>query len=125
MARSRLPLAGCHVLVVEDQYLVADQMMRTVRELGGQVVGPAPNAQVALDLMARGHVDLAILDVNLGGGDVYPVAAELKRRNISYLFATGYEKWVIPDDYQGVPHLEKPVTVRALEDAVGRVSLGR
>jgi CheY-like chemotaxis protein len=114
-------LKGWQVLIVEDQYLVADQMSRAVRALGGQVVGPAPQAQAALDLIAGGAIDLAVLDVNLGGHDVYPAAMELERRGVPYIFATGYERWVIPQAFQDAPHLEKPVTARALGEAVARL----
>ena len=125
MSDQRRALAGRAVLVVEDQYLVADQMTRSVRALGGQVVGPAPHARGALDLLKQNHIDLAVLDVNLGDGDVYPLALELNRREISYIFATGYERWVIPEAFRTAPHLEKPVTIAALENAVGRLGFGR
>jgi CheY-like chemotaxis protein len=115
------PLDGRRVLVVEDQYLVADEMRRAVESLGGIVVGPAARAQIAIGLLQQQAVDLALLDINLGSEDVYPLAMELNRRNILFAFATGCEPWVIPEDFAGVHRIEKPVTGKALTEMVRRL----
>lgn len=117
------PLQGCRVLVVEDHYLVADEMRRVVEQLGGQVCGPAPDLAGALDRLAAEAIDLALLDINLGEQSIYPAAQELSLRKVPYLFATGCESWVIPDEFQEVPRLEKPVTKRALADAIRGLGL--
>ena len=75
------PLANRRVLLVEDQYLVAEELRRMVQGLGGEVVGPVARATPALELLQREEVDLALLDINLGRDDVYPLAAELMRRD--------------------------------------------
>jgi DNA-binding NarL/FixJ family response regulator len=116
-------LDGRCVLVVEDQYLVADEMRRMVTALGGDVVGPVARATAAIDLLGKRPVDFALLDINLGNGDAYPLAAELKRREVPFLFATGCEPWVIPEAFQDVPRLDKPLTSRILADAVLRLGL--
>lgn len=119
----RQPLAGRRVLVVEDQYLVAEEMRRMVVALGGEVVGPVARAAAGLDIIARQGIDLALLDINLGGGDVYPLAAELLCRDAAFLFVTGSEPWVIPESFRDVPRLEKPMTLKILADAVERLWL--
>lgn len=116
-----LPLAGRRVLIVEDQYLVADEMRRAVEGLGGLVVGPAPRAQIAEDLVAQHTVDFALLDINLGNEDVYPLALELNRQSILFVFATGCEPWVIPAAFADVLRIEKPVTSRALTETLRRL----
>jgi DNA-binding NarL/FixJ family response regulator len=116
-------LDGRCVLVVEDQYLVADEMRRMVRSMGGDVIGPVARATAALELLANRAVDLALLDINLGDGNAYEVAKELLRREVPFLFATGCEPWVIPEQFQDVPRLDKPLTSRTLADAVHRLGL--
>jgi CheY-like chemotaxis protein len=117
------PLEGRRVLVVEDQYLVADEMRRVVESLGGIVVGPAARAQAAAALLQHQTVDLALLDINLGGENVYPLAMELNHRNILFVFATGCEPWVIPKDFAGVLRIEKPVTGKALTETLRRLGV--
>jgi two-component SAPR family response regulator len=116
-------LDGRRVLVVEDQYLVAEEMRRMVAGLGGQVVGPLARAKPALDMLAAQEVDLALLDINLGPEDAYPLARELIRREVPFFFATGCEPWVVPDDLRDVPRLDKPLTSKALADAIRRLDL--
>jgi DNA-binding LytR/AlgR family response regulator len=101
-------LDGRCVLVVEDQYLVADEIRRMIIGMGGDV---------------NASVDFALLDINLGDGDAYPVAAELMRREVPFIFATGYEPWVIPEAFRSVPRLDKPLTPKTLADAVQRLGL--
>lgn len=120
---SSQPLANRRVLLVEDQYLVAEELRRMVQSLGGEVVGPVPRAQPALELIEREHVDLALLDINLGPDDAYPLATELMRRKAPFLFVTGAEPWVIPEAFRDIPRLDKPVTSKLLADAVQRLSL--
>jgi two-component SAPR family response regulator len=116
-------LEGRCVLVVEDQYLVADEMRRMVKALGGDVLGPVARAKAALDLLSDRTVDFALLDINLGDGNAYEVATELMRREVPFLFATGCEPWVIPEELQEIPRLDKPLTSRTLADAVNRLGL--
>jgi DNA-binding NarL/FixJ family response regulator len=116
-------LEGRCVLVVEDQYLVADEMRRMVKAMGGDVLGPVAGAKAALDLLSDRAVDFALLDINLGDGNAYEVATELIRRDVPFLFATGCEPWVIPEEFQEVPRLDKPLTSKTLADAVHKVGL--
>jgi len=115
-------LSGLKVLVVEDQYLVADEHEHLLRSLGAEVMGPAPSVQAALQLLADQTPDLALLDVNLEQEKVFALAEELERRETPFLFVTGYEGWVIPSAYRGVPIVEKPLSARLLLRAVGELS---
>jgi CheY-like chemotaxis protein len=117
------PLTGRRVLVVEDQYLVAEEMRRMVMGLGGEVVGPVARAAPALELLAEEPIDLALLDINLGPDDVYPLATELLRRDAIFFFVTGCEPWVIPEEFREVPRLDKPLTSKTLADAIQRARL--
>src|SRR3546814_9846381 len=83
-------LAGLRILVVEDELLVALELEMMLIGLGCDVVGPASRLEKAMQLAAAEAIDGAILDVNLRGRPVYPVATALKARGIPFLFSTGY-----------------------------------
>jgi two-component SAPR family response regulator len=117
------PLRGYRVLIVEDHYLVADELRRAVQQLGGEVAGPIPDLPGALECVESETVDLALLDINLGENAIYPAAKELLQRKVPYIFATGCESWIIPEEYQSVPRVEKPVTTKALADAIRRLGM--
>jgi len=114
-------LAGRSVLVVEDQYLIADEMRRMIERLGGRVLGPVPRVHAALDILKTEQVDLALLDVNLDGEEVYAVAESLRASGVPFVFITGYDPWTIDPRFSGAPHLEKPVGIPALLEALNAV----
>ena len=116
-------LAGRRVLVVEDQYLVAEEMRRMVCSLGGEVLGPVARPAPALRILAEQPVDLAVLDINLGPEDAYPLAAELMRRQVPFLFTTGCEPWMDAEQFCRVPRVEKPLTAKTFADALRRAGM--
>jgi len=120
MTEDRPPclLAGKNVLIVEDQYLIADEMSRAVTALGGKVVGPCPTVESAIERLKSEAVEFALLDLNLRGEQVIPVADALSERDIPFAFATGYEDWVIAPEHRGRPRLEKPVSMESLRRTV-------
>lgn len=118
------PLDGLNVLIVEDQFLIADDLSRAVKALGARVVGPCPTVAIAQATLADQPVDVAILDLNLRGDHVFPLAEELNRRAIPFAFATGYEAWVIPPEFQERPLLHKPVSSAELEKALSGLRVG-
>lgn len=84
-------LLGRRILIVEDEAMVALEIDYGVQELGGEVIGPAYSLENAQELVdAHPDIDGAILDVNLGGKDVYPVAHILQLRGVPFLFHTGH-----------------------------------
>jgi two-component SAPR family response regulator len=113
-------LSGKHVLVVEDQYFIADDLRRMLADAGANVVGPVSSADQAMDMISGEEIDFALLDINLGDGndDAYPVAGELHRRNIPFAFVTGYSQLSIPTPWQSAPHIVKPFHREAVIDAV-------
>ncbi|GJE41523.1 response regulator [Methylobacterium soli] len=109
MTSTTNPLAGRRVLVVEDEYFIADDLRRHFEERGAEVLGPVPRVEDALALIAAtAEIDAAVLDVNLQDEMVYPVADALQARGVPFLFATGYEKTAIPARFADVRHCEKP-----------------
>ena len=84
-------LKGRRVLVVEDQFLIADDMRRAVVRLGGEVMGPVGQVAAAAALArTSGRPDLALLDINLHGESVYDFADEMRAQEVPVILATGY-----------------------------------
>ncbi len=101
-------LRGLRILVVEDEMVVAMLLEDMLADLGCEVVGPASRVEEALRLAGSQAVDGAVLDVNVAGAEVYPVAEALAQRGIPFVFATGYGTVGLRDDYRGAPTVQKP-----------------
>jgi CheY-like chemotaxis protein len=116
-------LAGRRLLIVEDEYMIAEDLARALRELGADVIGPAATVADALGLIGtERQVHGAVLDINLRGEHVYTLADALRARGIPFVFATGYDAWIIPPPYADVPRIEKPVDPHALARMLGESS---
>ncbi|HET7570843.1 MAG TPA: response regulator [Gammaproteobacteria bacterium] len=107
-------IAGMRVLMVEDEMMLAMSLEDLLNLLGCKVV-KAANVAKALKLAGTETVDGALLDVNLAGKRVYPVAAELERRGIPFVFMTGYDTDRLDGDYRGHPALQKPFQMDEME----------
>jgi CheY-like chemotaxis protein len=108
-------LRGWRLLVVEDDNLIAMDMALTLEDLGAAIVGPAGSVAEALELIAvEAALNGAVLDINLGQERAWPIADELRRRGVPFVFTTGYDAWIIPKAYRDTPRCEKPVNMRML-----------
>jgi PAS domain S-box-containing protein len=108
-------LRGNKVLVVEDEPLVSLMMTETLEELGFEVVGPFRNVGEATAAVAASDVHAAILDINLGDQQVYPVADALQAKDIPFVFATGYGVESIDPKFKQIAVLQKPIDRSAIE----------
>jgi CheY-like chemotaxis protein len=118
-AASMNELSGRRVLVLEDEYFIADDIARTLEQAGAQVVGPFTRHADALNALEREHpLDFAVLDINLQGEISFVVADALKERHVPFVFATGYGQPAIPASHQQVPRWEKPFEPEALTEAL-------
>jgi DNA-binding response OmpR family regulator len=115
------PLAGLRVLVVEDDYFIADEICTTLRNGGAEVLGPSPDIEHGLDVVRSEHLDCAVLDINLHGTLAFSLASELRRRGTPSIFATGYDQSVLPGAFSDSVRLEKPVNLSELLRAVQTV----
>jgi len=115
---SDLDMSGWRILVVEDHYLLADEIRRALRRHGAEVIGPAANLAAGLALARHEPIDGAVLDINLDGEQVFGIADELSRRGIPFVFATGYEGWSLPAAYQSMKRIEKPFDIAELIGAL-------
>jgi len=105
-----LPLSGFHILVAEDEYMMASDLRRDLQGQGATVLGPAPTLAKTIDLIeAEPHIDAALLDVSLNGDPVFPAADLLTERGVRFLFTTGYDRSTIPSRFSQVPLCMKPI----------------
>ena len=112
-------LRGVRILVVEDEMLVSMLLEDMLSEFGCKVVGPATHLAKAVDLATVEVIDAAILDVNVGGKEVYPAAKKLAERGIPFAFVTGYGAGAVNEHYRERPTLQKPFHVAQLEKILG------
>lgn len=91
-------LAGKRVLLVEDEWLVAVLIEDMLTEAGSVVVGPFARVIEGLAAARTEAVDVALLDVNVGGEQVFPIAHQLEERGVPFLLLTGYGRAALPKD---------------------------
>jgi CheY-like chemotaxis protein len=108
-------LQGLRVLVVEDEAAISLLLEDMLLDFGCEVIGPAARLAAALDAVERETVDLAILDVNVAGEPIYPVAETLARKGVPFVFSTGYGSAGIKDAYRDRPVLQKPFAQHDLQ----------
>ncbi len=109
------------VLVVEDVFLVAEEISDLLEGAGCDIVGPSGWVNEALKLAENEEIDGAILDVNLHGERCYPVVETLQRRNVPFIFLTGYDDGnALPEAYRSYPRLAKPIDPKQLREKVRR-----
>ena len=115
-------LTGRVVLVVEDDYYLAHDTAAALRSAGADVLGPCPSEAATLALLKDEAPTHAVLDLNLGGGGPrFEIAHLLKARGIPFVFLTGYDPDVIPEDMHDVVRLQKPLPYHAIVEAVGQL----
>jgi CheY-like chemotaxis protein len=113
------PLHDRRILVVEDEYLIAMSLADALENAGSVVVGPVPSVDKAIQTIdSEPDIDAAVLDVNLGGVLVYPVADMLIARKIPFVFTSGYEDNVLRNRYSQIRNCPKPYLFQAMEEAL-------
>ena len=102
------------VLVVEDEYLIRMLLEDMLVDLGYGVVAAVGTIAEARELATSGEFNAAILDVNLDGQEIFPVADILAERSLPFVFVTGYGERSLPDRYRNRPALQKPFQAEQL-----------
>ncbi len=119
MSASGDALSGRVLLVVEDEYLIALELVDALERRGATVVGPVPDVPHALGLLAgTARLDGALLDIRLWDGLVYPVAEALRARAIPFVFVSGFEPEFIPERFRDVPLCTKPLDLDTVAEAL-------
>lgn len=110
------------VLVVEDEPLIGMLIEDVLDDLGWEMVGPVASVADALALARSERIDCAILDVNVRGGQTYPVAELLLGRGVPLLVASGYGDWTLPEHLLSQNRLLKPYTSDQLRNELRLLS---
>jgi len=116
------PLRDRHVLIAEDEFMVAESLRHELEDAGAIVVGPCATLEQTLAEITSENqrIDGAVLDVNLAEHPVYPAADILAARGIPFIFTTGYDASNLPPRFANVPRCEKPISMSRVARAVGR-----
>ena len=112
------------ILVVEDEPLIAMMLEDFLETLGHSVHASCDSVKDAVEQADKGGFDVAILDVNLNGESVWPVAHKLREKNIPFVIATGGHVEPPPTEFKDVPLIEKPYTVDRVTPAIERALAG-
>jgi len=110
------PLAGRRILVVEDEFFIADELAQSLSLAGAEVMGPCPTTERASRLMrAEGYLpDAAVLDLNLSGASSVDLVRALTERRVPVVLATGYDTTAIDPELQALPRCQKPFNLTGL-----------
>lgn len=118
-------LAGCRVLVVEDEMMVAWALEDMLSDWGCTVVGPAARVANALTMLDAEAIDVALLDVSLDRQKSYPVADALAAGGVPFALLTGYGRDSLPSRYQTCPVLQKPFMASELGNALAALLISK
>jgi DNA-binding NtrC family response regulator len=110
------------VLLVEDEYYIADDLSRAVSGAGAEVLGPYATTSRATDAIAKERFDCAIIDLNLRGESAVPIAERLLELSIPFAIATGYGSHAVPPHLSHVLRVEKPFDPRILLELVAQLT---
>lgn len=113
-------LQGKRFLIVEDKFLVADELQRIVTAAGGEVAGPTSSVAEAKALIAASGLDLALLDIDLAGQDVFEVVAALEAGSVPFIFVTGFDPAHLGEAYSAYAFVRKPFTSARITQAILR-----
>jgi DNA-binding response OmpR family regulator len=109
------------IFLVEDEALILMMLAEMIGELGHRVVAEAGNIQDAQVLAETAIFDLAILDINIDGSSIVPVAEIIDSRGLPFLFISGYGSAARPDAFIERPALEKPVSISILGETINAI----
>ena len=115
-------LRGKRVLIVEDEYLIAQDLAEALRAAGAEVAGPVGSATDAERILDGGTPpDLALLNVRLRGGTVFALADKLDQAGVPFVFVSGYDSSSLPERFKDRPRVEKPVQSDVLMERIRAV----
>jgi DNA-binding response OmpR family regulator len=101
-------LTGRQILIVEDEYYLAEDIAHALEAAGADVIGPVGTLDEAEAAVARGGFECAILDINLRGDMAFPIADRLEAAGIPFVIASGYNEGALPERFGATPRVEKP-----------------
>ncbi|WP_022681720.1 response regulator [Sphingobium bisphenolivorans] len=109
------------ILIVEDEYFIAQDIKRVLHQAGAEVLGPVSTLSEGMCIAEEGRLDAAILDVNLHGQMSYTLAEQLAKSHVPHLFLTGYDDWSLAEPHRDTPRMAKPFQPMILLAALERL----
>ena len=109
------------IFLVEDEALIRMMIIGMLDELGHSVVAEAGNIQEGMALAETAEFDVALLDINVGGESIVPIAEIIRGRGLPFLFITGYAQIGLSEPFVEQPVLQKPFVITSLADAIEKV----
>lgn len=120
------PLLGCRILIVEDNFLLAETVADVLESAGARIVGPFVSMVEALERLTElTAIDGAVLDIGLDGQESYPLAEALQTTGIPFLFLTGVERHDLPKQFARTPHILKPFSEEKLIRRLVEIGVSR
>ncbi len=115
------PTKAQRILVVEDEYLIRMLLEDMLTDLGYEIAGAVGTIAEASDLAAKAEFDVAILDVNVDGKEIYPVAEILAKRGLPFVFVSGYGEGSLAEPFRDRPALQKPFQAEQLKTTLANL----
>ncbi len=117
-------IEGKRVLVVEDRYLLADDLQRTLAGAGAQIIGPVSTVEAAQEALRQQELDGALLDIDIRGELAFSVAEELAAKGVPYIFISGFMPGALPERFREAPFLSKPASTNRVLQALEELFRG-
>lgn len=115
-------LKNKRILVVEDEFLLADDLAKTIARRGATLIGPVASVPAGLSVAGDTKViDAAILDINLRNVLSYPIAEILQDRGVPFLFTTGYDHELVPEKFHHIRKVHKPYDQQEVVDRLAEL----
>jgi DNA-binding response OmpR family regulator len=114
LGKRRVSHTGRRVLIVEDEAMIAGLIESILSAAGWSVAGPVGTLERALDTIERERLDAALLDVRINGHDAFAVADVLMKRNVPFIFVSGFTRKQMPPRYRDCAYIAKPFTADAI-----------
>jgi DNA-binding response OmpR family regulator len=112
---------GCRVAIIEDEFIIAQYAKDTLEDAGALVLGPYANSDRALRSFDNGSPDCVILDLNVGKGINFEPARALRTLGVPFAFLTGYDRSLVPKEFQDIEIIQKPMMPKHLIGVVERM----
>jgi DNA-binding response OmpR family regulator len=122
MSDKQSHLTGKRILLVEDEYFIADDMRRALLREDVEVLGPVNTIDAALAIAEAERLDAAILDVNLHGAMSFPIADRLSEQGVPDALATGYDDWALPERFSAAQRVAKPFHMPTVVEMLERLT---
>lgn len=116
------PLSGLCIAILEDDYYQAQDCRIILEDAGARIAAISAMIPPIDELLAKGPIDLVLIDINLGYGLSFDFARSLKSHAIPFVFLTGYDAGMLPDDLVGSPYLSKPADAARIVAAIAQLA---